>query len=184
MYDWPGKRWGISLSNDYDHLLRFAVTLNNAGNRREAQTVYQKAITMMPSRLMPYAYVPDSIHVFDAKKMTAFYHLMLSDVAKDEARVGKPSEAEKNLAKRLQEARLAVSIAPNYAPAYLMLAEALEYQSQRESVRKQPGGGEVAKREAAQAYRRAATLGTGDTRAAAQKGLGGYWFADLGTAPR
>jgi tetratricopeptide (TPR) repeat protein len=179
MYTATGQRWVSSLPNDYEHLIKFAVSLRKAGEEREAQSVYQKATTVAPSGVAPYLYVPDGGHAFDRKKMAASLHLAASDLAEWQAHTGKKSERDANLAERLAQAKAAVATAPDHAPAHLMLGEALVFQSQYDSFHKRLEKARESKRQALQAYKRAASLGKGRTKAAAQKGMQSYWFDDI-----
>lgn len=182
MYDWPGKRWGSSYSSDYEHLMKFAAVLSKAGESAEARTVYNKALTQAPDDMIVFLYKPGPLQVLDRKKLNASLHLVMADLAKDELSAGKKSDAEANRKKLLDEVKEAISIAPDYAPAHLMLGQVLLYRSQYESFHKLSDKGRSNKLKAFDAYKRAAALGSGDAKDAALKGMQSYWFHDVGEA--
>ena len=182
MYRTPAQGWHSSLTNDYEHLIGFATVLQRVGAIQESEKAYIRALAFVPSDVAGYLYSPIGNRQTDTRKMTASLHLASAVLFYERGRDSRlPSVHNVGLQKQEQAIRQAISTAPDYAPAYLMLGETLEHQSQRESAQKKPGGGATAKREAFQAYKRAAMLGTGDTKTAAQKGLKGYWFADMAT---
>jgi tetratricopeptide (TPR) repeat protein len=179
MYRDPSQGWFSSIASDYEHLIPFAIALQKAGEVKEAQSIYQKAVRVAPSRVASYLYVPDGVHTFDSTKMKASLHLALSDMAERRIHRSKKSDIDSALRERLVEAQAAVAVAPDYAPAHRMLGDALLYQSQYDSFYKRPEKAKVTKVQALQAYKRAASLGKGETRAAAQEAMRSSWFDDI-----
>ena len=178
MYDWPGKHWGSSVSNDYDHLLEFTVALQNAGLQNEAQTVYLKAMRFVPDRVRPLLYVPDDLHVFNKPKMNASIHIALAEMYAWRSHTVSKELVDSYTERSIAESRVAIVAAPRYAPGYKMLGDALVGQSVWDRAKKRTGLIDAARAKARDAYRRAASLDDGETGAAARRELQSYWLKD------
>ena len=152
------------------------MVLLNAGHRDEARAVYREMVAMAPDRLTLYFYAPDGVHVFDSRKMIASLHLALSEVAGVESASCLRALVEVYRKERMDEVRVAIAAAPNYAPARRMLGDLLVNESQIDSFYKRGAKADVGREEAVRVYRRAASLDTGATNAAAQKALHSDWL--------
>ena len=179
MYDAKGKKWGSSLSNDYDHLIDFTFILQQAGALTEAKSVYRKACRMAPEKAQRYLYRYTSDKDFDVKTMAASVYLARADKACFDSRVNSKEKKADYIKKWSANINKALAVAPAYAPAHLMKAEELEHRSQHISFYGDKKKGESVKREAFQAYNRAALLGNNDTRTRADKAMKSYWYSNL-----
>lgn len=85
MYTSPSQNWVSSLKNDFEHLSNFSAVLSKAGEAREAQTVYLKAVAAAPDDVRPYLYLPTPPQAFDQKRMRVSLQLIACDAAEEKS---------------------------------------------------------------------------------------------------